>query len=67
MIPIDELNKYLDVPFEKWPIKLSAVSANANGIVQSGILSTGQYFTRKDFNNTVPTSKFVWGHQFFNK
>jgi hypothetical protein len=47
---IEKINQLADVPFEQWPnhgIKLTAVSANANGIVNSGILANGQYFYRK--------------------
>jgi hypothetical protein len=36
-----DLNKLLNVPFEKWHehgVRLAAVSANANGIVNSGLI-----------------------------
>lgn len=41
-MPID-FNKYRDVCFEKWPVKFAAVSANADGILQSAILVDGTY------------------------
>lgn len=47
---IRDLNALLDVPFEQWPrhgFRLRAVSANADGKVNSGVLSSGQYFYRK--------------------
>lgn len=49
-ILLKKLNTLLDVPFERWSengISLKAVSANANGIVQSGILKDKTYFFRK--------------------
>lgn len=43
------LNSLKNVPKEQWPsnIKLKAVSANSDGIVNSGILSNGVYFHLK--------------------
>lgn len=60
---IKKLNTLSKVPFERWPshgVKLKAVSANAGGIVNSGITSSGVYFYRKwtaDFSQ----SSFVLG------
>lgn len=45
-----DLNKYIDVPVEKWPksLRLKAFSANADGMVNSGILkSSGKHFYKK--------------------
>jgi hypothetical protein len=45
-----KLNQLKDIAFEQWPkhgIKLKAVSANANGLVNSGITKCGVYFFRK--------------------
>lgn len=53
----DKLNTLLYVPMEKWNtkgIKLKAVSSNSNGMVNSGILSTGEHFYRSH-----PEDKFV--------
>lgn len=50
-----ELN---NVPFEKWPIKLKAVSANADGRVNSGITQSGVYFFRK-WSADFQTSELV--------
>jgi len=50
----DKLNTLKATPFEKWPehgISLQAVSANADGIVNSGITSCGTYFFRVWSNN----------------
>jgi hypothetical protein len=66
---LEDLNKLKDVPFEKWPshrVRLSAVSANADGIVRSGILQDRRYFTLKHFDNFT-RSEFVWGDQFFTR
>ena len=41
------LKEWDRLPFEQWPTRLKAVSANANGIVNSGILSDGRYFSRQ--------------------
>lgn len=49
-VDIKTLNSLKDVPKEQWAqhgVFLSAVSANADGEVNSGILRTGQYFFRK--------------------
>ncbi len=45
----DKLRALDRVPFEQWPqngVKLRAVSANGDGIVNSGILQDGRYFYR---------------------
>ena len=45
-----KLNTLKDIAFEQWHkhgIKMRAVSANANGLVNSGITSSGVYFFRK--------------------
>jgi len=45
-----KLNSLKDIASEQWPkhgIKLRAVSANANGFVNSGITKRGVYFFRK--------------------
>lgn len=58
-----KLNKLLNVPFEQWyqhGIRLKAVSANADGIVNSGILKNGVYFYRK-WSNDFTESFFVLG------
>ena len=50
----NKLNDLKDIPFERWPeygVVLKAVSANASGIVNSGITNKGIYFFRdKDSN-----------------
>ena len=66
---LDDLNSLKDIPFEKWPshrVDLSAVSAGANGLVSSGILRDGRYFTLKHYDNFT-RSAFVWGENFFSK
>lgn len=64
---LSKLNELKAVPFEQWPsrgIKLGAVSANADGIVNSGILKgrgvKGVYFYRK-WSKGFETSEFVLG------
>ena len=60
---LDRLNKLLSVPMEEWRshgFKFKAVSANAHGIVNSGILSNGTYFYRK-WNQGFTESFFVLG------
>ena len=45
-----KLNSLSSIPFEEWRshgVSLRAVSANANGIVESGITSKGVYFYRR--------------------
>ena len=49
-VSADALNSLKSVPFEKWPehiVSLRAVSANADGMVNSGLLQNGRYFWRK--------------------
>jgi hypothetical protein len=61
LIMVKKLNSLIMVPFEQWRshgISLRAVSANADGMVHSGITSTGVYFFRKW---TGGTSEFVLG------
>lgn len=51
------LNSLVGVPFEKWHlsgIRLKAVSACADGLVNSGILASGQYFYRKRDKGGLP-------------
>ena len=60
------LNFFKNTPVELWPrnIKLKAVSTNAHGIANSGILNNGTYFFRKhEFLNGAFTgqSEFVIG------
>ena len=60
------LNSLKNVPKEQWPssIKLKAVSANSDGLVDSGILSNGVYFYLKhEFVNGTFTGQceFVLG------
>lgn len=52
------LNTLLDQPFEQWPLRLKAVSANSDGRVNSGILKDGTYFYRK-WSNVFTVSEFV--------
>lgn len=58
-----KLNTLLNIPFEQWPkhgVKLGAVSANANGKVNSGICRDGTYFYRvyeKDGNERFKVEK----------
>ena len=53
-----KLNDLKDIPFERWPeygVVLKAVSANASGIVNSGITNKGIYFFRswsKDYKDS---------------
>lgn len=57
----ETLNKLLNVEFEQWPkhgVRLHAVSANANGKVNSGITSNGTYFYRK-WSPGFKSSEFV--------
>ncbi len=57
----EKLNTLLGVEFEKWPkrgVKLRAVSANASGHVNSGILHDGRYFYRA-WRNNFSESTFV--------
>ena len=45
-----KLNSLKDIAFEQWPkhgMKLRSVSANSNGLVNSGITNSGVYFFRK--------------------
>lgn len=66
---LNDLNSLKDTPFEKWSshkVDLSAVSAGANGLVRSGILRDGRYFTLKYYDNFT-RSEFVWGDNFFTK
>lgn len=59
----DKLNQLLEVPFELWRsygLRLKAVSANADGRVNSGILSNGIYFYRK-WEPGFQLSSFVIG------
>ena len=60
---LEKLNKLLNVPMEQWyenGIRTKAISANSNGIVNSGILSNGTYFYRK-WRNNFTESSFVLG------
>jgi hypothetical protein len=48
-VTLAKLNSLKDINFEAWPkhgVKLRAVSANADGSVNSGILADGRYFHR---------------------
>jgi len=66
-VRLKQLDKLIDVPFEQWPkhgVRLKAVSANANGIVTSGILLDGTYFYRQqmhDYIKDCDASHFVIG------
>lgn len=58
---LNRLNTLMQIPFEKWNnhgVGLMAVSANAEGLVNSGILSSGEYFYKcwdyKDGRYTNP-------------
>lgn len=55
-----KLNTLKNIPFEQWPshgVRLQAVSANGDGIVNSGITSCGTYFFRK-WTKNFETSEF---------
>lgn len=45
--PISDLNRYINTPVEKWPFRLKSYSANADGMVNSGILKSGKHFYKK--------------------
>ena len=56
---LNRLNSLKDVPFEKWPshgIKLKAVSANADGRVNSGL--TGNFYFYRVWSCNFTKSQF---------
>ena len=62
MVNKETLDELREVPFEKWKargVKLRAVSANAGGVVNSGVLQDGRYFLRQ-WSNGFKSSSFVF-------
>ena len=60
---LEKLNSLRDVQFEDWlsnGVSLRAVSADASGQVNSGILRDGRYFYRV-WSKDLRGSTFVWG------
>lgn len=43
---LDKINALKDIPYEKWGLKLKAVSINAHGKVNSGKTKEGIFFFR---------------------
>jgi len=61
---LKRLNELLNVPFEDWPshgINLAAVSANADGRVNSGITRKGKVYFYRKWDSSFTTSSFVLG------
>lgn len=45
---IQKLNQLKDTPYEKWNLRLKAVSINSNGMVNSGKTKCGTFFFREN-------------------
>ena len=58
------LNELLEVSFEEWHkrgLRLAAVSANADGRVNSGILKKGKIYFYRKWDKSFTSSTFVLG------
>lgn len=52
-----QVNQLINTPFEQWPIHLKAVSANANGRVNSFLTSKYYGYRKHEFVNGAFTGK----------